>query len=84
VFNDITKKYKNVNDYKFVPVGFSAGGFMALFFSQKYYSQCSNVILLDPALYTQKNMKLRLKYQFPKHMNRCLKTQNSQITFPKP
>jgi hypothetical protein len=61
VYDDICKKYKNLNDYKIIPIGWSAGCFFALYFAQLYSKQCLHVILLDPALYTPKNMKLRLQ-----------------------
>jgi hypothetical protein len=61
VYNDILKKYKNIKDYKFIPIGFSAGGYLALYFAQVYSSQYINVILLDSSLFTPNNMKARLK-----------------------
>jgi hypothetical protein len=61
VYNDLLNKYKNLKDYKIIPVGFSAGCYLALYFAQVYSSLCKCVILLDPALWTKDNMKLRLK-----------------------
>ena len=61
VYDDIHKKYKNINEYKFIPIGWSAGCFLALYFSQIYSLQCFRVILLDSALWTPNNMKIRLK-----------------------
>ena len=61
VYGDICKKYKNINEYKFIPIGWSAGCYFALYFAQLYSKQCLQVILLDPALYTPNNMKLRLQ-----------------------
>jgi len=61
VYNDIYKKYKNIKEYSFIPIGWSAGGSFALYFAQLYSSQCIHVILLDPDLHTSNNMKLRLK-----------------------
>lgn len=61
IYDNIKSKYKNINDYNFVPVGWSAGCLLALYFAQKYTSKCLHVILLDPALWTPKNMKLRLE-----------------------
>jgi hypothetical protein len=58
VYNDIIKKY---NNYTFIPIGWSAGCLLALYFAQKYKSQCFHVILLEPAPWTPKNMKLRLE-----------------------
>ena len=60
VYNNIKNKYKNIDLYTFIPVGWSAGCLFALYFAQKYASKCLHVILLDPALWTPKNMKLRL------------------------
>lgn len=61
VYDDIKNKYSNLDDYKFIPLGWSAGCFLALYFAQVYTKQCKNVILLDSALWTPNNIKLRLK-----------------------
>ena len=61
IYDDIIKKYKNINNYKIIPIGWSAGCLMALYFAQKYKSKCSHVILLDQAVWTPENMKLRLQ-----------------------
>ncbi len=61
VYEDIQSKYKNLDEYKFIPIGFSAGCYLALYFAQVYSSQCIHVILLDSALWTPNNMKLRFK-----------------------
>ena len=61
IYDDMKTKYKNIKDYKFIPIGFSAGCYLALYFAQIYSSQCINVILLDSALWTPNNMKIRLK-----------------------
>ena len=60
VYDDIKKKYKNINEYKFIPIGWSAGCLFALYFAQLYSSQCIHIILLDSALWTPNNMKIRL------------------------
>lgn len=60
VYNDICKKY-NIDNYKFIPIGWSAGCYLALYFAQIYKSKCLHVILLDSALWAPKNMKLRLE-----------------------
>ena len=52
---------KNIDEYKFIPIGFSAGGYLALYFAQVYASKCIHVILLDSSLFTPNNMKARLK-----------------------
>ena len=78
VYNDLLHKYKNINEYKLVPVGWSSGGFMALYFSQKYKTQCKSCILLDPALFTKNNMKLRL--DFFKDLDSIKKLKKKTIT----
>lgn len=60
IYNDLHKKYKNIKDYKFIPIGWSAGCYLALYFAQKYYKRCDFVVLLDSALWTPNNMKSRL------------------------
>jgi len=61
VYDDIQTKYKNISEYKFIPIGWSAGCYLALYFAQVYSSQCIHVVLLDPALWTPNNIKIRLK-----------------------
>ena len=61
VYRDIIKTYKNIEEYKFIPIGWSLGCWLALYFAQVYSSQCSHVILLESALFTPNNMKIRLK-----------------------
>ena len=60
VYDDICKKY-DIDNYKLIPIGWSAGSYLALYFAQIYKSKCLHVILLDPVLCTPKNMKLRLE-----------------------
>lgn len=60
VFSDIKKKY-DIKKYKLVPVGWSAGCYLALYFAQLYSELCKCVILLDSALLTPNNIKFRLK-----------------------
>ena len=60
VYDDIKTKY-NIAEYKFIPIGWSAGCYLALYYAQVYTSQCLHVILLDSALWTPNNMKIRLK-----------------------
>ena len=60
VYDDIQAKY-NIEEYKFIPIGWSAGCMFALYFAQVYLEQCIHVILLDSALWTPNNMKLRLQ-----------------------
>ena len=57
IYADIMKKYSN---YKFIPIGYSAGALFALYFAQQYKKQCIHIILLDPALWTPANIKRRL------------------------
>jgi hypothetical protein len=61
VYNDIIIKYKNINEYKLIPVGWSVGGYLALYFSQIYKHKCKMCILLDSCLITKKNIQLRLQ-----------------------
>jgi len=61
IYSDIKTKYKNIDEYKFIPIGWSAGGYLALYFAQLYSTQCAHVILLDSALWTPNNMKQILK-----------------------
>jgi len=49
VRNDISNKYKNIDDYKFIPIGWSAGSLLAQYFTQSYASQCLHCILIEPA-----------------------------------
>ena len=55
IYKDLPKKYT------LIPVGFSAGGYLALYFAQKYYKRCKFVILLDSTLINPKYIKIRLK-----------------------
>lgn len=62
VYDDIAKRYgTRLAEYALVPIGWSAGAFLALYFAQKYHSKCAHVVLLDPAVWTPTNMKLRLR-----------------------
>ena len=56
VYEDIQSKY-NIDEYKFIPISFSAGVILALYFAQVYSSQCSHVVLLDPTGVTKNNIK---------------------------
>jgi hypothetical protein len=60
VYDDIQAKY-NIEEYKFIPIGWSAGCMLALYFAQLYSEQCIHVILLDSTLWTPNNMKIKLK-----------------------
>jgi hypothetical protein len=60
VYDDIQSKY-NIAEYKFIPVGFSAGCLFALYFAQLYSALCIHLIFLDSAVWTEYNMKLRLQ-----------------------
>lgn len=60
IFSDIKKKY-NLKKYKIIPIGWSAGCYLALYFSQLYSELCKCVILLDSALWTTNNIKFRLQ-----------------------
>ena len=48
IYNDICLKYKNIEEYKFIPIGWSMGSGMALYFCQKYKQYCIHCILLEP------------------------------------
>jgi len=61
VYEDIQKKYKNSNEYKFIPIGHSAWCLLALYFAQVYSSQCSHVVLLESMVCTPNNIKIKLK-----------------------
>ena len=61
VYNDIQSKYKNSDEYKFIPIGHSAGCLLALYFAQLYSSQCTHVVLLESMIFTPNNIKIKLK-----------------------
>ena len=61
VYDDIQAKYKNIEEYKFIPIVWSMGGGMALYFCQKYKQQCIHCILLDPLYITPTNILSTLK-----------------------
>jgi len=61
VYDDIKIKYKNSDEYKFIPIGWSIGCLLALYFAQLYSSQCIHVILLDPTVFTPNNIKKKLE-----------------------
>jgi len=61
VYKDIKSKYKDFDNYEFIPIAWSAGGYLALYFSQIYSSRCKMCILLDSVLITKQNINLRLK-----------------------
>jgi hypothetical protein len=69
VYDDIQAKY-NIEEYKFIPIGWSAGCMLALYFAQVYSSQCIHVVLLDSTLWTPNNMKIKLKEL--KHLSKDL------------
>jgi pimeloyl-ACP methyl ester carboxylesterase len=50
-----------IYNYKIILIGWGAGCLLALYFAQIYKSKCLHVILLDSAVWTPKNMKLRLE-----------------------
>lgn len=58
IYENIQKKYK---DYEYIPVGWSAGCYLALYFAQQYFKKCKLCVLLDSALWTHNNIKARLK-----------------------
>ena len=61
VYEDIQSKYKNLDEYKFIPIGWSGGCMLALYFAQVYSSQCAHVVLLDSNTWTPNTIKFNLK-----------------------
>ena len=68
VYDDLIKKYKNIDNYDLIPIGFSLGGYMALYFAQHYKTTqpnhptlFKNVIMLDSSGFNPKNIKNQLK-----------------------
>ena len=59
VYDDIARRYGSEN--RLVPIGWSAGAYLALYFAQKYRSRCAHAVLLDPVGFTPANMKMRLE-----------------------
>ena len=81
VYNDMCKKYKNIDNYKFISVGWSMGGGLAYLFSQMYTSQCIHCIVLDPIYITPHNMKSQLNYIILEDKKlRNSKISNSKLT----
>ena len=62
VYDDIKLKYKNSDEYKFIPIGWSFGCLLALYFAQLYSSQCIHIIFLEPTVFTPNNMKIKLEF----------------------
>jgi len=60
IYKELNEKY-DLKKYNLIPVGWSAGCYLALYFSQIYSKLCNCVILLDSALWTPNNIKFRLK-----------------------
>ena len=60
VYDDVCYKYKNIDKYTVIPLGWSAGCLLALYFAQ-IYKICDHVILLESATWTGVNMINRLK-----------------------
>lgn len=60
LYKDIKKKYDR-KIYKYIPLGYSAGGYLALYFSQKYNKDCHSVVLLDSLQIHPSFIKKRLK-----------------------
>ena len=61
IYDDICLKYKNIKEYKFIPIGWSLGAALSLYFTQKYSQQCIHCIILDPIYITKKDMPSELK-----------------------
>jgi len=60
VYDSLKNKYKKLNTYHIIPIGFSIGGYMALYFCQKYNNKCIHCFLLDPSQITKENIKNRI------------------------
>jgi pimeloyl-ACP methyl ester carboxylesterase len=60
IYRHLEKKYKHLETYSLIPIGWSAGCYLALYFAQLYKSHCLCTVLLDSALWTPDNMKARL------------------------
>ncbi len=69
VYANIKKKYKEIDDYQLVPVGWSVGALFALYFAQEYKSRCIAAVLLDPVLWTKSHMTTRLETFLKKTTN---------------
>jgi hypothetical protein len=63
VYNSLKKKYKKLDTYQIIPIGFSIGGYMALYFCQKYSKNCIHCFLLDPSQVSKENIKNRILEQ---------------------
>jgi hypothetical protein len=61
VYDDIKKKYKNIDEYKLIPIAWSGGCMFALYFAQVYSSQCAHVVFLDSNALTPNTIKINLK-----------------------
>ena len=82
VYGNLKKKYKTLDTYKIIPIGWSLGGFYAQYFSQKYKYNCSHSILLDSAVFTPKNIKQRLntfKLKLEKYGTKMTNTKYKKI-----
>ena len=61
IYDDICLKYKNIEEYKFIPIGWSLGAALSLLFTQQYSKHCIHCIILDPIYITKKDMPSELK-----------------------
>lgn len=77
VFKDLREKYPGLENYNIIPIGWSSGAYLALYFSQVFEElmneasssnttkgperACKMTVLLDPALWTPDNIILRLE-----------------------
>ncbi|MBX9806447.1 MAG: hypothetical protein K2X95_01480, partial [Flavobacteriaceae bacterium] len=50
------------SDHQYIPIGFSFGGLMALYFAQIYSFYCLKVYLFDPATFIPSNTTLELEF----------------------
>jgi hypothetical protein len=76
VYHDLIQKYKNLDNYIIIPIGFSLGGYMGLYFVQHYKNihptLFKHVIMLDSSGFSPDNMKQKLeaysKYSYIKNI----------------
>ena len=78
VYDNLKKKYKKLDTYKIIPIGFSIGGYMALYFCQKYNNKCLHCFLLDPSQITKENIQNRI-IEKEKNLNGNINITNKQF-----
>ena len=85
--SECTRIYEEVKSYKgkFIPIGHSAGGWFAVYFTKLYPSRCSKTILIESIYLTQKLAKWQLEFRilFTKIKNPKIPTQELQCLVQK-